>query len=85
MRQEERWVRLHNLAVSRHENFVVNGVCVHNCRHSLSFVSWPELRARRLVLPDGTVRRARLPAGAHADAGFRHTGRPDRAIYGGLA
>ncbi len=53
-----------------------------SCRHSLSLVPWGECRRRRLVLPDGTIRPARVPPGAHADAGFRHTGRPDIAIYG---
>lgn len=55
----------------------------YNCRHRLSFVSWPELKRRRLLLPDGSVRKASIPPGAHADEGFQHTGRPDIAIYGG--
>lgn len=55
-----------------------------NCRCSVDFVSWPELQARGLIGDDGKVRPARVPPGAHPDAGFRHDGRPDIAIYGGL-
>jgi SPP1 gp7 family putative phage head morphogenesis protein len=53
------------------------------CRHYLSFVNWETLKRMGLVLENGRVRRATIPAGAHADPGFRHTGRPDIAIYGG--
>ncbi|MCU0724012.1 MAG: phage head morphogenesis protein [Planctomycetes bacterium] len=55
----------------------------YNCRHGLSFVSWPEARAARLVLPDGTIRRAVVPRGAGPDLGFKHVHRPDIAVYAG--
>lgn len=55
----------------------------YNCRCGVDFVSWPELERMGLIESDGRVRRARAPAGAHADEGFRHTGRPDILIYGG--
>jgi len=55
----------------------------YNCRCSVSFVSWPELRRKGLIDRGGDVRTARVPRGAHADAGFTHTGRPDLLLYGG--
>lgn len=57
----------------------------YRCRCSLDFVPWDELRARRLVGRDGKVRRAVLPSGAYPDPGFRHSGRPDIAMYLGLS
>lgn len=51
------------------------------CRCGLDFVDWIELRRRGMVLPDGTVRRAAIPAGAGPDRGFDHRGRPDVALY----
>lgn len=53
------------------------------CRCQLDFVSWPEARRMGIVQQDGTIRPARMPRGAHPDARFRHTGRPDIAIYAG--
>lgn len=53
-----------------------------NCRCTLDFVTWGELDRMGLA-HDGIVRPARHPSGAHADSGFRHTGRPDQLIYGG--
>lgn len=52
------------------------------CRCTLSFVSWPELGRRGLLTDARTVRVAHVPSGAHADAGFSHSGRPDIVIYG---
>lgn len=52
------------------------------CRHGLSFVDWLTLKRMGLVLPNGRVRAARIPPGAGPDPGFRHTGRPDRVLYG---
>lgn len=54
-----------------------------NCRHSLSFLSWAECKRRGVVLPNGKIRRMRIPKDAYPDAGFRHGGRPDQLIYGG--
>lgn len=57
----------------------------YNCRHRLDLISWGELKRRRLVQPDGTVRRMRIPSGAFPDKGFRVGGRPDQLIYGSAA
>lgn len=48
-----------------------------SCRCSVRQVGLPELRRMGRVGGDGSIREDRLPAGAHADAGFRHGGRPD--------
>jgi SPP1 gp7 family putative phage head morphogenesis protein len=53
----------------------------YNCRCGVDPVSWPEARRANLIVAEGTIRPARIPAGAHADPGFRHTGRPDRQLY----
>ncbi|HUW32524.1 MAG TPA: phage minor head protein, partial [Planctomycetota bacterium] len=55
----------------------------YNCRHSLSFLSWDECRRRGKVLPDGSIRRMKIPNDAFPDKGFRSGGRPDQLIYGG--
>lgn len=54
----------------------------HRCRDGLALVDWLTLKRRGLVLPNGRVRPATIPPGAHPDPGFRHTGRPDRVLYG---
>lgn len=56
----------------------------YNCRCGVDFVSWPEARAAGIVTGDTTIRPARIPPGAHADPGFRHTGTPYRSIYLGV-
>jgi hypothetical protein len=55
----------------------------YNCRHSLSFISWGECETRGFVLPDGSIRRMKIPSDAFPDKGFRVGGRPDQLIYSG--
>ena len=54
----------------------------YNCRCQVSFVGLPELRRMGRVGGDGSIREDRLPGSAHADAGFRHGGRPDLFLGG---
>lgn len=56
-----------------------------NCRCTVEFVDWIELRRLGLADGQGNVRPGVLPPGALPDPGFRHSGRPDIAIYGGAA
>ena len=56
----------------------------YNCRHSVTFVGWPELKRRGLLRPDGKVRRATIPEGAYPDPGFRvGSGAPEIDVYAG--
>jgi len=52
----------------------------YNCRCQVSLVTTPMLRRAGRLRQDGSFIEDSVPAGAHPDAGFRHTGRPDLFI-----
>lgn len=71
IKRETREARLHNLAVSKHENFFANGVCVHNCRCALEVIVGDDV-------PENFV--AGVPPGASFTPGFGT--RADLRTYG---
>lgn len=56
----------------------------YNCRCQVVFVGLPELRRMRRIDDSGNVIESRLPSAARPDDGFRHGGRPDLFIVGGV-
>jgi hypothetical protein len=54
----------------------------YNCRCQVVHVTRDELERMGRIRKDGTVIEGKVPAGAFADPGFRHGGRPDLAQAG---
>tara|TARA_Y100000310_G_scaffold181796_1_gene181827 strand:+ start:139 stop:1101 length:963 start_codon:yes stop_codon:yes gene_type:complete len=56
----------------------------YQCRCQVSLVSVPQLRRMGRIDQQGNVSESRVPRGAFPDPGFRHGGRPDLLIVGGV-
>lgn len=81
LKRSRRRAEVVNLAVSRNENYLVNGIALHNCRCSVILVDRWDLEKMGLIKGNHVIRKE--PAGfaaAGPDEGFG--GRTDQRIYG---